>query len=281
MARNHRRLLLVVATFGLVFGTGFQLTFSDRGSARLVRQADRAITVTSPATVGIIGDSLSASLVDGLARESRRRGLSVVDGTVSGCGLVRGQPADADLVPLAWTSTCDEHVTAAHEALVAERPDVVLWLSSWETANRVVDGRVIRFGTPRGDARLLTLIHETARPITARGTPLVFLTVPNRTTRPGLVAEFLGEPYSVRPEPAVEARQIDHLNDLLRRYVAAHPRTTALVDLDALVCPGGDRCPFRVRGVALRPVDGRHFAGDGPEWVAQRVLDRISPAPEG
>ena len=66
-----------------------------------------------------------------------------------------------------------------------------------------------------------------------------------------------------------------HLNDLFRQYAAAHPDRVAVLDLAALVCPAGPPCPTEVEGVTLRPVDGGHFAGDGPAWVAPRVLDRL------
>ena len=33
--------------------------------------------------------------------------------------------------------------------------------------------------------------------------------------------------------------------------------------------------PGDVDGLRLRPRDGGHFEGDGPEWVAPRLLDAV------
>lgn len=277
------RLRRVVAAAAFVAGVPVLLGVPWAAAARDERASGTASIPRSAATawarhapsVTLIGDSLADSLASGVARESARRGIAFSARTVSGCGIVRGVPADADLRALAWTSACGDVVPGMLAEVGAGAPSLVLWLSSWETANRLIDGVPMRFGTAHGDRRLVRLVDDAVQGLTAGGSRVAFLTVPHRTTRAGLVAEFLGGPYEVAPESTAERRAVDHLNRLLRRYAAAHPRRVTVVDLDAMVCGGRRLCPFRTRGVALRPDDGRHFAGAGPDWVARRLLRRL------
>jgi hypothetical protein len=226
-------------------------------------------------SVTLIGDSIAASIAQGMTDESARRGIAFTSRAVDGCGVVRGTPTNDSFEPFPWTARCDSVVPGVLDEVGRDAPSVVLWLSSWETANRLVDGNAVRFGTRRGDRTFLRLVDEAVRAVTARDARLVFMTLPHNTTRRGLTGEFFGTSYVVPRESAADRRDTDRLNGLLRAYVAEHPGRTALVDLDRLVCGGRRVCPFLTRGVALRPDDGRHFAGPGPEWVARRVYDRL------
>jgi hypothetical protein len=220
--------------------------------------------VPRPARIAWAGDSVSDTLVDAVAAHAAPRGVEVLDRTTSGCGLVRGQPADDALVPIDFVRACDAGVPRQNAGTAAVGADVVVWLSTWETANRVVDGTGYVFGTPEADGMMLGLIDESAQQLMAGGARLVFLTMPPNTTGPN------------RPvlDEAATLRAL-HLNALLRQYAAAHADRVAVLDLAEIVCPGGPPCPTVVEGVTLRPVDGGHFAGDGPDWVAPRVLDRL------
>jgi len=217
-----------------------------------------------PVRIAWAGDSVAASLAAAVAAEANARGIQLVNRTTSGCGMVRGLPADDQMVPISFVRACDGGIPPHNAETGASGADVVTWLSTWETANRIVDGQAYEFGTPEADAKLLELIDESARQLTAGGARLVLLTMPPNTTGPR--------------RPVVtdeETRRALHLDDLLRRYAAAHPDRVALLDFAAIVCPGGPPCPTEVEGVTLRPEDGGHFAGAGPDWVAPRVLDAL------
>src|SRR5581483_4553849 len=69
-----------------------------------------------------------------------------------------------------------------------------------------------------------------------------------------------------------------HLDRLYRQFAAAHPDRVLVADLADIVCPGGPPCPEFVDGVRLRPRDGGHFAGDGPAYVAPRLVQAIITA---
>ena len=210
------------------------------------------------------GDSLAGSLADAVVAAGAARGIEVLAQATPGCGMVRGLPADDGFSPIPWAATCDGSVGAHNLGVAALGADVVTWLSTWETANRIIDGQGYVFGTPEGDAVLLGLLDESVAQLTSGGARLVFVTVAPHTTAPN------------RPtrDPEAEQRTL-HLDALLRRYAGAHADHVAVLDLASLVCPTGPPCPTAVDGVTLRPDDGAHFAGGGPAWVAPRVLDLL------
>jgi hypothetical protein len=139
---------------------------------------------------------------------------------------------------------------------------LVIWYSSWETADRLVDGEIVRFGTADGSAVLLRLIDEAVARLTSTGARMVFPTMP-----PPVATATFGEPT------ADQIDDVAQLNALLGHYARTHPEQAFVVDLADTVCPGGHPCPATVDGVALRPKDGRHYDGAGPAWVASRLLD--------
>lgn len=84
-----------------------------------------------------------------------------------------------------------------------------------------------------------------------------------------------------RPNPIGDAGKRD-LAKLLRSYARLRPERAGLVDLAAMLCPAGPPCPADVGGVRPRPIDGLHFAGAGPGWVAAQLLPPLlgpPPAP--
>jgi hypothetical protein len=216
-----------------------------------------------PTRIAWTGDSVAGSLRDAMIAEGRARGMQVLDRTTAGCGMVRGVPADDSLAPISFAQGCDEGVPPQLVGTAALQPEVVTWLSTWETANRIVDGQTFRFGTPEADAKLLELINESVELLSANGARVVLLTIPPNTTGPR---------RPVANETLV--RGALHFNALLRQYVLEHP-DVSILDFAAMVCPGGPPCPTEVEGVTLRPEDGGHFAGDGPAWVAPRVFDAL------
>ena len=227
----------------------------------------------------VIGDSLAVSLQDEFTAAAAPYGIPVSGRAIGACGVLRGTQAQERLEPVSWTATCDATVQPILDEIGSGAPTLVLWLSSWDSSNRIVDGEPLRFGSKRDDPVFRRLIGDAVDQLSRGGSHVVFLTVPHRTTRPDLTGTFGGVPYVVEPESALERRSIDHLNQMLRRYVATHAHRTALVDLDTIVCRHRRPCPFTTAGVALRPVDGRHFAGPGPSWVSQRILSRLGLDP--
>jgi peptidoglycan/LPS O-acetylase OafA/YrhL len=216
-------------------------------------------------SVLLLGDSVAASLGDALQLEAATRGIPLATATRPGCGLITGVPTTTEGEAVPWGQGCSDGTAPYLTSQIAERaPQTVLWLSTWETADRLIDGQLYRFGTKEADDVVLERLEESRRLITANGAHLMLLTNPPRAER--------AETYVRNPE---DDRKIERLNGLFEEFAAEHPETVKVVDLAKIVCPRGAPCPEDVGGVTLRPRDGGHYEGDGPGWVAPRLLDAV------
>ncbi|HEY6532662.1 MAG TPA: SGNH hydrolase domain-containing protein [Acidimicrobiales bacterium] len=215
----------------------------------------------------LVGDSVAATLTKPLAFHAKARGIPYNDQTVPGCGMITGLPtAGPTEPPVPWAATCEQAVLDSQPGLAIRRSaGTVLWLSSWETADRWVDGSVLVFGTPEGDARLLELMEQARARILAGSDALLVLV----KAAPNAAMSQRG------PADENNVERMVHLNELFDRFAATHPVDTRVLDMVALVCPGGPPCPPVVDGVELRPVDGGHFSDAGAAWVVPRLLDEI------
>jgi hypothetical protein len=225
--------------------------------------ADSAV----PTRLLLVGDSIAHSLSQGLADEAADRGLTFFGATRSGCGMTTLMPSRDDGTSVPWAKSCSRQTAGYQTDAVGKyQPEVVLWLSSWEAGDHVVDGRVLHFGTRAADAALLDDFEASRQRLTAGGATLVMLTMAPPAERSDL-----------GPADPDVAAGFAHLNRLLRRFASDHSDTVGVVDLAHIVCPTGVPCSeFVEGGIRLRPRDGAHFEQDGPAWVAPRLLDAIS-----
>lgn len=233
-------------------------------------------TVTTPPTtrpprqigrILLVGDSVADTISDALRTETRSRGLSYSDQTVSGCGMITGLPIPAPgMAPVPWAATCEKAILEYQPGLAAQRSaGTVLWLSSWETANRLIDGTEVQLGTPEGDAVILDLMEQTRARLLDGSDALLVLAklAPPATTS----AKGYANPTNTN--------RLTYLNTLFDRFAAAHPIDTTVLDLERIVCPSGPPCPAVIDGVTLRPTDGGHFSPEGATWVAPRLVDEL------
>jgi peptidoglycan/LPS O-acetylase OafA/YrhL len=213
----------------------------------------------------LIGDSMAASMIPGLEEESKGTPIEFHARTTPGCGIVRGVAVQGkSFEPFPWSQWCTENVQPLLTQAVDEiDPDLVLWLSRWETRERVLEGQQVPFGTPEGDRVLRELIAESAGRFTANGARLVFLQYPPR-----------GPNDEAHDDPGAEER-IVHVNGLLQDYAEANPDHASMVELEDIVCPGGWPCDRYVDGVEIRPEDGVHFEDEGSRYVAKRLIPRL------
>jgi hypothetical protein len=154
------------------------------------------------------------------------------------------------------------------------RPDVVIWLSSWETADRIVDGQQFQMDSPDGMAKTTQLIDETVGRLTSTGARVGFLTI--APTLPTLV-------YG-SPTPEATHRVL-LLDQLLEDYASTHPARAFVVPLAQQYCPGLKDCPQKtLTGIDIRNPDGKHFSPQGAAWLAPWILDQLTmprPVPVG
>ena len=217
-----------------------------------------------PRRVLLVGDSVAASLQDGLGDALQARGITFATAAAPGCGVVTGDPADAAGNALSFTSACNGAIPGLQTSSVAKaRPDLVVAMSSWESSDRIVAGRWYEFGTPDATSMLHQLYGATIGRLSGRGAKVLLVNV----------AEFV----------AGESMPVDHdanrrgalLNQIIADIGANAPGVDSF-DLDGLVCPTSP-CPTTVDGIVLRPRDGRHFAGAAAQrWVGERMADQIA-----
>ena len=222
-----------------------------------------------PRRVLIAGDSVGFSLFPALQEAGAARGVRVETAALFGCPVVDGAPVDDDGRPFPTVPVCPVDRPAHYRAAVARfRPDVVVWISGWETSARIVDGRLFRFGTIDGNRDLARRIDEAVGWLTSAGARVVFVPLP-----PSAQSSAHGV-----PSPTNDARMVE-LANLIRSYGRQHPGPVSVVDLPALICPHGPPCPAEVDGVVPRPADGIHFEGPGASRLAEHIVPLVLEPP--
>ena len=214
----------------------------------------------------LLGDSVANSISDAFQQEAAANGVSLSSITRPGCGLVTAEVIldTGDRIPGA--AHCA--VTAAgYESSAIQRTgaNVVLWFSSWELGDHLVNGSVVKFDSAAGDALLEAELDKARIRVEAAGvTKFVLLTFPVRAE------------HSDRVVPSdVDLRRPPRMNAVFRQFAAKHPGEVVLVDLANIVCPGGPPCPEYMDGVRLRPSDGGHFGPEGARWLAPRLFTAV------
>jgi len=190
----------------------------------------------------IAGDSVGHSLFPALQRAGAARGVQVESAALFACPVVDGVPVDDEGKPFPTVPGCPVNRPEHYRGAVARfRPDVVVWVSSWETSARIVAGRLSLFGTIDGNRDLIQRIDEAVGWLTSTGARVVFVPL-----APSAQPSARGV-----PSPTNDARIVE-LGNVLRAYSRQHSGATSVVDLPALICPQGPPCPAEVDGVVPR-----------------------------
>jgi hypothetical protein len=184
--------------------------------------------------------------------------------------MVTALTVNKDGSAMPWSKRCAEN-TAEYElnAMRRARAKVAVWYSTWELGYHVIDGEQVALGTPTGDAAMLEELKDAVLRITAGGWNgrLVILTVVPRAKHSDTLKATKGD----RRGPPL-------LNRLFQILEMRYPGLVTVVELDDIVCPGGPPCPETVDGIRPRPWDGGHFGGEGPAWLAPKLVDAILAA---
>ncbi|MEJ7582763.1 MAG: hypothetical protein WKF43_01505 [Acidimicrobiales bacterium] len=143
----------------------------------------------------------------------------------------------------------------------------LLMIGAWEVFDRVVDGRLIEFGTGEHRTMLRTALQRDVDTLVAGGAPRVALfNVPCFEERDNA----LGGPGS----PRNDRGRVAVVNDAIAATAAANPATVVTIDIASFVCPGG-RFRESLEGVELRP-DGVHFSKDSAPLVWRWLVPVVS-----
>ena len=218
-----------------------------------------------PQRVLLVGDSVAASIEDALGDALNARGITFATSAAPGCGVLTGDPADAQGQPLSFTTACNDAVPGIQTNAVGEvGPDLVVSLSLWESVDRIVDGSFYQVGTPAGDQMMRQLYDQTIQRLTSGGAAVAFAIMPDSVDGRSRLADAEGN------------RRLQIVNGLLMDLGATHPGPVTTLRFDQIVCPTTP-CPTAVDNVVLRPADGTHFDEPaGARFVAERLADQIA-----
>jgi peptidoglycan/LPS O-acetylase OafA/YrhL len=214
--------------------------------------------------VTILGDSVAWTLGAYLPEHP---GLAVGNRALPGCGISR--------LPDIWYGGgahtnypgCDRWDQRWQAAVNGDDPDLaVILLDRWELMDRRLNGRYQHVGDSQFDAYLQTELSLAITIAASRGARVVLLTAPytRRLERPdgGLWPE---------DTPA----RVDAWNRLLARTAGQHPAAPRILDLNPVICPGG-QFTWRISGVRVRS-DGLHFTPTGVRrFIAPWLLPQLT-----
>lgn len=253
---------------------GTVVTTSDGGSRWTVRAGRPAPSPQLP--VLVVGDSFAHTLALGLARNAPAYGVTLVDGSLDGCALVRGSPVLIGTTQLPVTGPCgptgpgwqnqyEQDVATYHPALS------LLALGPWDLSTRFIDGSWQAAGQPGYDAYYARQLATAIAILTADGGRVVITTMPEiRTSGPELCVP---PPVTVRNCPS-ETDRVASLNATARTVAVRFAGTVTLVDLSARLSPKGT-FQSTVDGTVVRAADGVHLSEPGGEWLTPWLVPQL------
>jgi hypothetical protein len=223
-------------------------------------------TVPLPRRITLVGDSVLASLAPGIEAAANARGISVVDRTGPGCGIVTNSvPATASGAPITFVSACQGAIGHVQQAAATGGSQLIVMLSTWEAGDRLADGVHLVPGSAAWKASVRVGIAQAVHRVDAGGAHVVLL---------GVAPDVDGLSRTIDPATRHEnARFVDLLHSISRAD------GLGWVDMGPLVCSGEvASCPPIWHDVRLRPDDGAHFSPAGARAIGADLLSEILAA---
>jgi hypothetical protein len=237
---------------------------------------------SSPASPGVtrllvVGDSTALTLGDDLPAAGAGWDTAIDEQGVIGCGVAIGPllldhgVAGAPGAPCDSATPVSEQWPARLSGLVAaDHPDVVALLAGrWEVTDRIYDGQWTNILAPGFQSYVRDQLRLAVHIGTASGAHMVLLTAPCYSS---------GEQPDGTPWPEDSPDRVRAYNDQLYAVAAEFPGQASVVNLNAIMCPGG-RFESAIDGVTVRAPDGVHFPyfqfGD-PAAQAPDDLDQVN-----
>ena len=256
----------------LVWATTGAATAGTEVSARDLRPPV-AHAGTSPPGTGsrplrllLVGDSVANSLAPGLEQQASARGFEFWNAALPGCSIAT---EDGDHLESGyWVGPNPLCVptwrTRWPQEIAQWRPDIVIMLMGG-TYDRRIDGHVVLYDTPQGSALARADLDAGVRIFTAAGAHVVLLTT---------LYGRLGWPIPGfdQQRSGFNNAWVDRWNTMEREVAATDPGVT-LVDLNALLDPGG-QFAATINGTQTR-VDGVHLTPQVSDLAAAWVLPQL------
>jgi len=140
-----------------------------------------------------------------------------------------------------------------------------VFLGIGEQFDKLVNGKVLRLGTPAYARWLDRELDLRVALLRAQNVPVALVNVPCHDV------EFADSNAS--SQVTNDAHRLDELNALVTDYVAAHRGEVAQIDLHGYLCPHGytNSAP----GVSRLRSDGLHFTAAGAAYVWRYLMPRV------
>ncbi len=251
----------VAATMAVVVGTtaASSASFSQPVSSALASPPASSIFPAPPnaTRVLVVGDSTALTLGVAIPGVGDGWNADIDEQGIIGCGLAIGTlllehgVAGAPGAPCdSATPTADQWPARLQDLVASDRPDVVALLAGrWEVTDRVYDGQWTNILAPAFQRYVRDQLRLAVQIGTASGAHMALLTAPCYSS---------GEQPDGSPWPEDSPARLHAYNDLLYTVAAEFPGRASVIDLDAMVCPGGQFRPV-IDGVTVRAPDGVHF----------------------
>jgi peptidoglycan/LPS O-acetylase OafA/YrhL len=225
----------------------------------------------SPVKVLVLGDSTALTLDIGLNEYASSYGVDPFNGGILGCGVTSGaeyqlKGVDAPMAPecsggpanYQWPALWADRIALFH-------PNVVMILAGrWEVVNRTYEGHWTNILNPVYAAYVTRELTMAVRVAGAGGAQVVLLTAPCDDT---------GEQADGAPWPEDSSTRLAIYNGIVRQVAAAIPGT-AVLNFNAMACPGG-HYEANLDGQQVRQSDGVHFTFTGGNVFAPQIWPRM------
>lgn len=258
---------VAIAVVVVPVGTRIDPSSPDITQAALISPVE-TVRVAAPShtgprehTVSVFGDSIGWTMMRYLPPTP---GVSFLDRTTIGCGLVRGGPYRYSGQSLEQKPECDAWPERWAQRIAYDRPDVVLMVvGRWETVDRKWNGNWAHIGQPDFDKYLQGELNHALDILSSTGALVVVTTEPyNRH----------GEQTNGNLYPEDQPSRVDQWNTLLRKVVGDRKNVTVL-DLNKKLAPNGSYTN-KINGVQVR-IDGVHPTPNAVKWMTPWLLDAV------
>jgi hypothetical protein len=176
-----------------------------------------------------------------------------------------------------YAEHCAEVVPTGQDALIADAPDIMVWLDLQSSQPRLADdGSYLAPGTPEWKTDLIASWRPVLDRVLAEGSIVIVVLPPERGPWPA--GECPAGSERCRTIQAEDGAIRAATRDFVAGLPADYP--VRLIDVDDLLCPGGRPCPEEIDGVEVREggQDLTHFTVPGAQWFSPRYVDRIIAA---
>jgi peptidoglycan/LPS O-acetylase OafA/YrhL len=248
---------------------------SPPGTFTLTPHRETTASAATPVTsVLIVGDSTALTLGFGLPPSGSGWHAAIDNVGVEACGLAIGSVVRDNGVVGPYGPPCESSTPVSEQwpaklsgYVASDKPDVVALLAGrWEVVDTLYDGRWTNILDPAFRGYIEQQLRLAVQIGTSSGAHMVLLTAPCYSS---------GEQPDGTPWPEDSVARLTAYNDLLYQVAAEDQSRVSVVDLNAIVCPGGT-FHSTLDGVTIRAPDGIHFPfyifgaqAAGPNTAAQ------------